>query len=99
MTVLACGDASRREALAVADAVDVVNDRNFRIARQQEIRMHGMRRAVLNGAHRGDQRLADHLTAEHALPANLRRAAAEQIFLELFQIENLQQVLNGRRHG
>ena len=40
MAVLARGDAPRREALAVADAIDVVDDRHFGIARQQEIGVH-----------------------------------------------------------
>ena len=43
------------------------------------------------------QRLADHLAAEHALPADLRRAAAEQVDLELLEVEDVQQVLNGGR--
>ena len=96
MAVLARGDAPRGEALAVADAVDVVDDRHLGIARQQEIGVHRMRRpAGLDRAHRGDQRLADHLAAEHALPAGLRRAAAEQVHLERFEIEDVEQVLDG----
>ena len=69
MAVLARGDAPCGEALAVTDAIDVVDDRNLAIARQQEIGVHGMRRSCLHRAHCGDQRLADHLAAEHALPA------------------------------
>ena len=99
MAVLARGDAPRREALAVAHAVDVVDDRDFRIARQQEIGVHRMGRPALDGAHRRDQRLADHLAAEHPLPARLRRAAAEQVEVELFEIEDREKVGNGGRHG
>ena len=36
----------------------------------------------------GDQRLADHLAAEDALPADLRAAAAEEIVLERLEIED-----------
>ena len=81
-------DAPRGEALAVADAVDLVDDRNLRIAAEQEIGVQRMRQRVLDGAGGGDQRLADHLAAEHALPADLRARAAEQIDLELFEIED-----------
>ena len=42
----------------------------------------------------GDQRLPDHLPAIDALPARLRRAAAEQVHFELFEIEGDEQVLD-----
>ena len=99
MAVLARGDAPRGETLAVADAVDVVDDRHLGIAGQQEIGVHGMRRPALDGAHRGDQRLADHLSAKDALPADLRRAAAEQVHLERLEIEDGEQILDGGGHG
>ena len=99
MAVLARGDAPRGEALAVAHAVDVVDDRHLGIAGQQEIGVHRMRRrGRLDRAHRRDQRLADHLAAEHALPADLRRAAAEQVDLELLEIEDGEQVVDGGGH-
>ena len=96
LAVLDRDHAPRGEALAVADAVDVVDDRHLRIAGQQEIGVQRMRRPALDGAGGGDQRLADHLAAEHALPADLRAAAAEQVHLELFEIEDGQQVLRRR---
>ena len=49
--------------------------------------------------HGGDQRLADHLAAEHALPAGLRAAAAEQIVLERLEVEDGEQVVDGGGHG
>ena len=58
-----------------------------------------MRQRALDGAGGGDQRLADHLAAEHALQADLRAAAAEQIHLELFEIEDGEQVCDGGGHG
>ena len=57
--------------------------------------MQRMRRAALDGAHRGDQRLPDHLSAEHALPAVLRRAAAKQVHLELFEVEHIEHRFDG----
>src|SRR5262249_17370911 len=70
--VLARSDPPRRETLAVPDAVDVVDDRNLGVSRQQEVSVHRMRRTVIDGSHRGDQRLPDHLSPENTLPANLR---------------------------
>ncbi len=100
MAVLARGDAAGGEALAVADRVDVVDDRHLGVARQDEIGVHGMRRARgVDRAHGGDQRLPDHLAAEHALPAGLRRAAAEQVHVERLEIENGEQILDGGGHG
>ena len=54
---------------------------------------------VLDGAAGRDQRLADHLAAEHPLPARLRRAAAEQVHLERLEIENVEDFLNGGGHA
>ena len=58
-----------------------------------------MRRPAIDRAGGGDQRLPDHLPAEHALPAHLRTAAPKQVDLERFEVEHGQQVLDGRRHG
>src|SRR6185437_9015423 len=100
MAVLARSDAPGGEALTVADAVDVVDDRDPWIAGQQEISVHRMRWAAgLDRAHRSDQRLADHLATEHALPAHLRRATAEQIYLQWLKIEDIEQVVDGGGHG
>src|ERR1700675_3543731 len=95
MAMLARGDASRGKALAVTNTVDVVNDRHFGIAGQQEVSMHGVRRRALDRAYRGNQRLPNHLAAKHALPAGLRAAAAEQVHFERFEIENIEQILDG----
>ena len=46
-----------------------------------------------------DQRLAYHLATEHPLAPDLGRAAAEQIDLELLEVEYGKQVLNGGGHG
>ena len=101
LAVLDRDHAAGGEALAVADAVDVVDDRHLGIAGEQEIGVQRMRRpaAHVDGAAGGDQRLADHLPAEHALPADLRRAAAEQVHLELLEIEDGEQVLDGGGHS
>ena len=87
MPVLAGGDAAGGEALAVPDAVDIVDDGYLGIARQQEIGVHRMRRPAFHRAHGGDQCLSDHLPAEHPLPPGLRREAAEQVDLQRLEIE------------
>ena len=58
-----------------------------------------MRRAALDGAAGRDQRLADHLAAEHPLPAGLRATAAEQVHLERLEVEDGEEVLDGGGHG
>ena len=99
LAVLDRHHAAGGEALAVADAVDLVDDRHFGIAAEQEIGVQRMRRPAgdVDGAAGGDQRLPDHLSAEYALPADLRRAAAKQVQLELLEVEDVEQVVDGGR--
>src|SRR5215831_10055464 len=93
------GDAPGRVALAVAQPLDLVDDRNLRVARQDEIAMDRMRQPPLDGAARRHHRLPDHLAAEHPLPARFRAAAAEQIYLERFEIEDADEVDQAFGHG
>ncbi len=99
MAVLDRHDAAGDKALAVADAVDLVDDRHAGVAGPQEIGVQRMRLAVgLHGAGGGDERLADHLAAEDALPADLRAATAEEVVLQRLQVEDAEEVLDGVRH-
>jgi hypothetical protein len=52
--------------------------------------MHRVRRPAshIEGAAGRNQRLADHLAAENPLPADLRAAAAEQVYLELLEVQD-----------
>ena len=50
---------------------------------------------VVDGAAGRDQRLADDLAAEYPLPALLRRAAAKQVHLDRFEIEDGDEILDG----
>ena len=96
MAVLDRDDAAGDEALAVADAVDLVDDRHSRIAGPQEIGVQRMRLAIrLDGAGRRDERLAEHLAAENALPTIFRAATAEEVVLERLQVEDAEQVFDG----
>ena len=100
LPVLDGDDPPGGEALAVADAVDLVDDRHLGVARQQKIGVQRMRRARrhVDGAAGRHQRLPHHLAAEHPLPGVLRRAAAKQIDLELLEIEDRQEVLHRGGH-
>src|SRR5690242_16119783 len=102
VTMLDCDDAARREAAAVTDAVNLVDDRHFWVAADQKIGVQGMwwpRRDVIDSAARRHQRLTKHLAAKHALPAGLRGAAAKQIHFQRLEVEDTDQVLNGGSHG
>ncbi len=62
------------ERLAVADAVDLIEDRRVRVSSAQEVRVQRVDEArrpivglVLDCARRGDQRLPGDLSPEHSL--------------------------------
>jgi hypothetical protein len=98
--VLDRDDAPGGEALAVADAVDLVDDRHLGVAGQEKIGVQRMRRARrhIDGAAGRHQGLAHHLAAEHPLPGVLRGATAKQIELELLEIEDGEKVLDRGGH-
>src|SRR5204863_5588954 len=80
LAVLDADDAARGKALAIADAVDLVDDRDRRIAGPQEIAVQRVDMAVaVDRAGCRDQGLADDEAAEDALPADLRARAAVEI--------------------
>jgi hypothetical protein len=58
----------------------------------------GTVRNPIDRAAGGNQRLANHLAAKNALPADLRRTASKQIYLDRFKIEDGEQILHGRSH-
>jgi hypothetical protein len=76
---------------AVADPVDLVDDRDSRIARPQEISLERMYGPVRYGARGGHERLRDHLAAENPLPADLRRPPPIKVHFDRFQIQDLKQ--------
>ena len=49
----------------------------------------------VHGAPGRDQRLPGHLTAEHPLPVHLRTATAEDVLLDLLQVEQPDQPVDG----
>ena len=101
MAVLNRDDTPSGKALAVADAVDLIDDWDFGVAWEQKIGVQRVRRGlvrVFDSAAGGDQRLTDHLAAENTLPARLGRASAKQIDFERFKIKEREEVVNGGGH-
>jgi hypothetical protein len=98
MPVLDRPYAARREAPAVAQLLDLVDDGNSGIAGQDEIGMQRMRHAPLDGAASRDEGLADDLPAEDALPPHLRASASKQVDLEGLEIKDADEIANGIAH-
>lgn len=79
-------DPPGREAAAIANAIDIIDDVVVWIAREQEVTMQRMHGAVfINGLAGGGKRLAQHLPAVHALPADAGPWSAEQVVLQPLQ--------------
>ena len=83
----------------VADAVHHVEDGLRGVSGAQKVRVQGVHHSAIDGAARGDQRLTRHLPAEHALAILLRTAAAEDVHLELLEVEDLDEPIDGVRHA
>ena len=79
-----------RERAAVAQALDVVDDRHGVVAGAQEVgvqRVHDVRR--VDRPDPGQQRLGGDLAAEDALPVGLRLAAAVEVDVDQLEVEEL----------
>jgi hypothetical protein len=88
------------EAFAVAQALDLVDNGRLHVAGAQEIGVQGVSRPLGgHGALGGNQRLPDHLSAKDAEAAQVRTRTAKQIVFQHFQIQLVQQGLQGWRHG
>jgi len=100
LAVLDRDDAARREALAVANPIDLVHDRLSRVADAQEVAVHRVGEALAgDGLFRGRQRLADDLAAEHVAPAEVLTLTAEEIVLDAFEAEQIEQLAEDVRHA
>ena len=80
--------------LAVADAVDVVDDRDARIARAQEVRVQRVH--VASGSTvrpAATSACARDLAAEHPLAVLVGAHATEQVDLELLELEQVDQIV------
>ena len=89
--------AAAGEALAVAAAVDVIDDGRGTVAAPQKVSMQRVRHARLG--HRGGcrpQRLAEHLAAKDLRAADVLTLAAEEIDLEGLELEHPQKLSDTR---
>jgi hypothetical protein len=89
--------APRRERAAVPEPLDAEGDRLVGVPRTEEIAVHGVYAAPLgNGPAPGDQRLRQHLAAEHTVPGLLLRGAHKNVLvrpgtLELPEVQQLEE--------
>ena len=79
--VLDGDDAAGCKRAPLARALDLKQERRFRIARANEIGLKGMTGAPLHRLIRSRKRLGDHLAAEYAraVPLSFRRQTPEQV--------------------
>ncbi len=97
-TVLHGHHAPRREALAVADAVDFVEDRNLRIARTQKVRVQRVDVALIHGAPRRHECLGGDLSTEDALTLLVGLDPAEDVLLDRLEVEQVDEEIEGVGH-
>jgi len=100
LAVLNSNDASGREAFAVADAVDVVQDRGSGVAWTQEVGVERMDPTVtvVDRAGGGYEGLSGYLTTKNALTILLGRTASEHVDLDGFEVKKGDQVVEGVKH-
>ncbi len=85
-------DPAGGEALAVADAIDVVDDRPADIPRPEKIGMQAVGRALRrHGLVGGRQRLPQYLSAVDVAEAEILALAAKDVLLDLLQLQQFQQ--------
>jgi len=99
LAVLNRDHATGREVIAVARAVDLVDDRGIDVAAAQEVGVQGMRVAPFDRRARRHQRLPEHLAAEHLGAADVAALAAKQVELETLERHHLDQILEKPVHG
>ncbi len=94
LAVLDGDDAPGGEAAAVADAVDVVDDRHLGVAELEEVGVHRMHPAVgVDGASCGHQRLGEHLAAVDPVTVAVEALTPEQVDLERLEVEKGDQIV------
>src|SRR6202034_4851435 len=92
LAVLYGDHAAVREAVTVEAAIDLVHDRRVAVAAPQEISMQRVHHAPIDRGGGRAQRLAEHLAAKHLGRPAVAALAAEQIHLQLLELEQLQEI-------
>ena len=94
--VLNGADPTGDDRAPVADAFDLVDDRDRRVAGAQEVGVEGVdgRTSVGHGPGRRHQRLAGDLATEHPLAVVVRARAAEDVDLDRLEVQDLHQVVD-----
>jgi hypothetical protein len=85
--------------IAVARAVDLVDDRGIDVAAAQKVGMQRMRVAPFDRRARRHQRLPEHLATEYLGAADVAAFAAEQVEFEALERHHLDQILEKPIHG
>jgi hypothetical protein len=94
LAALARRHAPHREAAPVSHTLHGKFDRFGGVAAEDEIGVQRVGRAILDGALGGDQRLRQHLSAEHPLPTVLRRARQPAVGARRFEVEQRKEAVN-----
>ena len=93
-TTETASDPPRRERSAIADAVNLVQDRYPGVPRAQKVSMEGVNRAVPSApvtyrASRSDQRFGGHLAAEDPKSLLVRAEAPVQVYPQGLEVEKV----------
>ncbi len=96
-------DPASGKRLPVPDAVHLVENRDLRIPGTEKIGVKGVHRtpgpgAIVNCPPRRDQRLSRDLPTEDAQPVLRRADAAVEVYLQRFEIEKVQEFVEGCGH-
>jgi hypothetical protein len=78
---------NEHEAVPVQAALHLIDDRRRKIAAAQEVGVQRMAGAAFDRPVGRNQALAEHLTAEYLRAADVAAGAAEQVDLELLELE------------
>src|SRR5690606_7408732 len=94
------GHAAGREAFAITQPVNEIDNRDREVARQDEVAVERVAVArVIDGAPCGDQALREHLAAEHAAGTDVTVPAAVDVALDPLDVEQADEVAGGVRHS
>ena len=99
LPVLDGDDPTSPERSTVADPLDLVQDRNGRIARSQEVGVERVSSAGFDRPVGSDEGLAGDLSTEDPLAALVGTLATEDVALDRFEVEQANEVVDhGLRH-